>query len=307
MSLLSYQAGRLFTLPLPEAEAHGVSVWVVREDLNHPFVSGNKWWKLQLNLEAAIQSGYHQLLTFGGAYSNHIFATAAAAKEVGLRSVGIIRGERVTNNTLRFGESCGMRLHFVSRSEYRQKKDASFLEALLAQFGPSYVLPEGGTNALAVKSCAAWGQALWQHYQPDVLCVPVGTGGTLAGLVAGFAGRGHIIGFAALKGAEFLTGEVSELIHEATGNTYTNWHLETAYHGGGYGKISAELIRFIAAVEETYALPLDPVYTAKMVTGIRAMITEKKFRPGTRIFVLHTGGLQGAATSSNTLVPNHPA
>jgi len=293
VDILPYQPVRIQHLPWPEAVERGISVSVLREDENHPHASGNKWWKLRLNLKEAVNGGYRGLLTFGGAYSNHIFATAAAAHGAGLLSVGIIRGEPVANATLQFAESCGMQLRFVSREQYRKKAEPAVLASLVSEFESFYVLPEGGTNTLAVQSCTDWGKQLWEMARPDVAFLPVGTGGTLAGLICGFAGRGHLAGISVLKGGDFLTEDVARLVHENSGQSFTNWSVETAYHGGGYGKASRELHELITEMEARYALPLDPVYTGKLVWAVRDMIQKNKLRAGTRLLLIHTGGLQG--------------
>lgn len=293
MEALAYHPVPCQPLRLPEAEAHGISLSIVREDLNHPFVSGNKWWKLKDNLREARRLGHHTLLTFGGAHSNHIYATAAAARELGFASVGVIRGEPVHNATLQFAAACGMQLHFVSRTQYRNKGDAAFLKTLTALFGPCYILPEGGTNALAVQSCAEWGARLWQQHHPDVVVLPIGTGGTLAGLVCGLQGRSRLIGISVLKDGAFLTDTVARLIEANSGRALGNWHIETSFHGGGYGKSSPHLRHFIASIEHEHHVLLDPVYTGKLMWAVSALIREKYFSPGMRIFILHTGGLQG--------------
>ncbi len=288
-----YKETSTIELKSPLLEDHDISLRIKREDLNHPKVSGNKWWKLKYNIEKAKESGHHTLLTFGGAYSNHIYATAAAAKEAGLQSIGIVRGEKVLplNPTLAFAESMGMRLHFVSRTIYKAKHDPEFVEELRKEFGNFYLIPEGGTNALAIKGCEAWAQQLNDQYDFDYLCLPVGTGGTMAGMVNIIRGK-KVIGFSSLKGGSFLNEEVSKWIHHSD----DNWRIQEAYHFGGYGKVTTELIAFINSFEATHNIPLDPIYTAKMMYGIMDMIDRSKFKKGSRILVLHTGGLQGRAS-----------
>ncbi len=293
MKSLSYQPVPCVALPLPEATAQGVTVAVLREDVNHPFVSGNKWWKLKHNLEAAQRQHHHTLLTFGGPYSNHIYATAAAARELGLASIGIIRGERVLNPTLQFAQACGMRLHFISRAQYREKDQPELLSTFAHQFGDCYVVPEGGTNTLAVQGCATWGAQLWQHYQPDIIFLPVGTGGTMAGLACGLAGRAQIHGVSVLKGPDLLTAAVTQWVQRYTTNTYNNWHIHTAYAHGGYGKTTPELLALMARIKNDFALPLDRVYTAKMFSAVVDLLQRGTFPRGSRILLVHTGGLQG--------------
>jgi len=270
-----------------------IKLLVKREDLNHPFVGGNKWWKLKYNLEEARRTGCQMLLTFGGAYSNHIYAAAAAAKACGVESIGIIRGEErlPLNSTLAFAARQGMQLHYVSREAYRKKAEPEFIENLKKKFGDFYLIPEGGTNGWAIKGCAEWAQQL-REIKFDCLCLPVGTGGTIAGLVSGLGGR-NVIGFAALKNADFLSDEVRSLVLDYTGKEFPNWRIETQYHFGGYAKSNKELQDFIQSFEQENGIALDQVYTGKMMFGILDSIRQNKFDRETTILALHTGGLQG--------------
>ncbi len=270
-------------------EQKGVRFLIKREDQNHPFVSGNKWWKLKYNLEEAIKTNQNTILTFGGAYSNHIYATAAAAREMGLRSIGIIRGEETLplNETLRFAMACGMELHYVSRDVYRTKASPQFLDELYKEFGDFYLIPEGGTNELAVKGCTEFARLLNQETQVDYLCLAVGTGGTIAGMVEGFDRSKKILGFAVLKGEAFLEAEIKRF------TTKRNWQLVYDYHAGGYAKTNSALIKFIGEFEENYKIPLDPVYTGKLIWGLFDLLHRGYFAPGSSVLVLHTGGLQG--------------
>ncbi len=272
-------------------EKAGVRLLIKREDLNHSFVCGNKWWKLKYNLQEAHQLKKDTLLTFGGAYSNHIYATAAAAKELGLKSIGIIRGEKAKplNHTLAFAESCGMNLHYISREAYRKKTEPDFMEQLRNQFGDFYLIPEGGTNELAVKGVAEFASTLIKEVDFDYLCLPVGTGGTMAGLVRGFSGRKKVLGFSALKGGGFLNDEVKTV----SGNPFDNWKIIEDYHFGGYAKSTSELINFIKEMDGQYCLPLDRVYTSKMMFGVFDLIRKGFFEKGSTVLMLHTGGLQG--------------
>lgn len=287
--------------PTPVQEIHdpvldkaGVRLLMKREDLNHPYVSGNKWWKLKYNLEEAVRSGEKTLLTFGGAYSNHIFATAAAAQEVGLKSIGIIRGEETLplNHTLSYAVNCGMKLHHVSREQYRNKTQATFVEELHQQFGDFYLIPEGGTNALAVKGVTEFANAL--HNQFDYLCCSVGTGGTLAGIINGISADKKIIGFSSLKGGEFLKADVEYWIDHSL---HSDWQIITDYHFGGYGKTTAVLKEFKTKFETEHGIPLDLVYTAKMMAGIVDLVQKGFFKKGSTLLALHTGGLQGKTLS----------
>ena len=287
-----YRETPVIELKTPFSKEQEISITVKREDLNHPTVSGNKWWKLKYNLEQALKGKYNTVLTFGGAYSNHIYATAAAAKECGLRSIGVIRGEKVKplNPTLTFAESMGMHLHYVTREMYKTKNNPEFIQSLEDEFGQFYLIPEGGTNALAIQGCEEWASQLIDQIDFEYRCLPVGTGGTIAGMVNIIRSK-KIIGFSSLKGGSFLTDEIFRWINQ-TGN---NWEIETRYHFGGYGKVNEELIRFIKSFEAEHQIPLDPIYTAKMMYGIIDRIKKNKFKKGAKILVLHTGGLQGRA------------
>lgn len=283
------------TTPVMEVQCRvtkqeAIKLFIKREYQNHPYISGNKWWKLKYNLEEAVHQGHTTLLTFGGAYSNHIYATAAAAKELELSSVGVIRGEETLplNHTLTFAKECGMQLHYVSREDYRKKSEAGFIKNLNDRFGRFYLIPEGGTNALAVKGCAEFTQQLSHEVDFDYLCLPVGTGGTIAGMIEGLDTTKQITGFPVLKGAEFLEKEISMFTSKKD-----NWQLIHDYHFGGYAKSSPELEKFKKEFEIEFNLPLDLVYTSKMMYGIFDLAKKGFFRKGATVLILHTGGLQG--------------
>lgn len=265
-------------------------VFVKREDQNHPFISGNKWWKLKYNLQEATRLKHDTLLTFGGAYSNHIYATAAAGKELGLKTIGIIRGEESLplNRTISFAKSCGMHLHYFSREVYRRKKETEFIQSVHDQFGEFYLIPEGGTNELAVKGCAEFAVQLNSEIDFNYLCLPIGTGGTIAGIIEGLDSSKKIIGFPVLKGAEFLINDINQLLSKPK----NNWSLQLDYHFGGYAKTTLSLKKFIEEVRTTHQLPLDEVYTGKMLWGVFDLIKKGHFERGSNILALHTGGLQ---------------
>lgn len=272
-----------------------VQVFMKRDDLLHPHIQGNKWRKLKYNLQAAKEQGHKQLLTFGGYYSNHIYATAAAAKLFGLESVGVIRGHepKEHSETLKFTQSQGMILKFVSREQFANKYEPQFLQELRNEFGESYFLPEGGTNQLALKGVAEIIEETGNDF--DVICAATGTGGTLAGLVAGMKGKGQIIGFSSLKGEDQLTDSVHTLIKEYCGFIYNNFKINHDYLFGGYAKWNEELMVYIQQFKQTHGLLLDPVYTSKMMYGVEQLIQQDYFAPNTKIMCLHTGGLQGWA------------
>lgn len=267
----------------------GVELWIKREDKIHSFVSGNKYRKLKYNLLKAKSLGHDTLLTFGGAYSNHIAAVAYAGKMYNFKTVGIIRGDELKNKiydneTLSFAKSNGMQFEFVSREVYRNKTDKVFLNNLSEFFGDFYLVPEGGTNELAVKGC----EEILTNEDAcfNYVCSAVGTGGTISGLINCSKPSQQVLGFPALKG-NFLKEDISKFV------TKTNWNLITNYHFGGYAKINSELITFINNFKIQNNIPLDPVYTGKMMFGIIDLINKGFFKKGTKILAIHTGGLQG--------------
>ncbi|MCZ8353121.1 MAG: pyridoxal-phosphate dependent enzyme [Cyclobacteriaceae bacterium] len=287
--MLTYRPTPVQVIEEEEWNNAGVNVLVKREDLNHPFVSGNKWWKLKYNLEQAIELGYDTLLTFGGAYSNHIYATAAAAKEVNLKSIGIIRGDElkeVDNPTLLFAASQGMELHFVSREDYRNKNENQFHTSLKENFGNIFIIPEGGTNAFAIQGTEEFGIKLQAEIEFDVLFVAGGTGGTATGLALAMPDK-KVKVVSALKG-NFLIDEISSLIKEPLNNI----EVLNDYHFGGYAKYNQILLDFIA-YWDAKQLPLEHVYTAKVLYALDSLIKKKYFKAGTKILMLHSGGLQG--------------
>ncbi|HRI79107.1 MAG TPA: pyridoxal-phosphate dependent enzyme [Cyclobacteriaceae bacterium] len=270
-------------------DSMGVRLLVKREDLNHPAVSGNKWWKLKYNLVEARKLGKKKLLTFGGAYSNHIYATAAAAKAVGMECVGIIRGGETLplNSTLTFAKAQGMHLHYVSRETYRSKTDANFLSDLREKFGDFYLIPEGGTNSLAINGCEEWGKIL-SSIDCNEVFLPVGTGGTMAGLLKGLESSKKITAVAVLKSGDFLRDEIKLL----SGIIHTNWKVLTQYHHGGYAKTTPTLLEFIHSFSRQNKIPLEPVYSGKMFWALFEEVRKGNFVRGTTLLALHTGGLQ---------------
>jgi 1-aminocyclopropane-1-carboxylate deaminase len=262
---------------------------VKREDRIHQHISGNKYRKLKYNIAQAGADGKQTLLTFGGAFSNHILALAAVGKEFGFETIGIIRGEELAdqvdkNPTLKFAKSCGMRFKFMSREAFRNKTSDDFIEHLKIEFGDFYIIPEGGTNTLAIKGCEEI--LTKQDADFDYICCSVGTGGTISGLINAAQPHQKILGFPALKG-DFLQEEISNFA------TNLNWELITEYHFGGYAKITTELISFINQFKEDYGIPLDPVYTGKLMYGVMDLLKKGYFPEHSKILVIHTGGLQG--------------
>ena len=274
---------------------HGMPLTIRRLDLVHPQISGNKFFKLKYNFLEAQRLGFNKLLTFGGAYSNHIAATAFAAQQFGFESVGIIRGEelkdKALNPTLKMAQDFGMQLHFVSREDYRQKQQPAFLTELQQQFPDHYVIPEGGTNTLAIQGCQEILKP--EDEQFDLICCAVGTGGTITGLIEASQNHQQVLGFSALKG-NFLNDDVSKL------SSKKNWQITDDYCCGGYAKTTPELIQFIQDFEAEYKIPLEQIYTGKMLMGLTDLIVKGHFPAGSKILVIHTGGLQGRIPALNT-------
>jgi 1-aminocyclopropane-1-carboxylate deaminase len=269
--------------------AAGVEVWLKRDDLIHAEVPGNKWRKLKYNLSAAAESGDQTLLTFGGAYSNHVRAVAAAGRSFGFASIGVIRGEEhlPLNPSLAYAVRQGMRLSYLGREEYRRKTEAIVLDRLRREFGSFYLLPEGGTNELAVRGCSEIPAEIDMDF--EVICCACGTGGTLAGIAAGLRPAQRAIGFSALKGGGFLAREVSDLQVRTFGSRRGDWRIETGYHFGGYARRTAELDTFIAEFRARYGVTLDWVYVAKMMYGIYTLARAGAFESGTRVIAVITG------------------
>ncbi|MGY5850079.1 1-aminocyclopropane-1-carboxylate deaminase/D-cysteine desulfhydrase [Salegentibacter sp. F14] len=280
---------------------NGIKVFLKREDLIHPEVSGNKFRKIKYNIEEAFRQDKRTILTFGGAYSNHITATAAAGEIAGIKTIGVIRGEELgvnlvktlhENPSLNFAYSRGMQLHFVNRQQYREKTTEGFLKEIEEKFGDFYLLPEGGTNELAVKGCK---EILGTGDQAfNYICCSVGTGGTIAGIINASGKDQRILGFPALKG-DFLSDQIRKYSNK------NNWELILNYHFGGYAKVNSDLINFINKFKKKYQIPLDPIYTGKLVFGIFDRIKRGEFPSGSRILIIHTGGLQGIDGINNVL------
>ncbi|MGW2252032.1 1-aminocyclopropane-1-carboxylate deaminase/D-cysteine desulfhydrase [Kitasatospora sp. NPDC001660] len=281
----------------------GVELRLKRDDLLHPTVPGNKWRKLAPNLTAAVEQGRTRLLTFGGAYSTHLRAVAVAAAALGLESVGLVRGDeladRPRNWSLRAAEAAGMELAFLSRAEYREVTGRSGTggaegpdepAALQRRWGPCLVLPEGGSNALAAIGAAAIPAELTGLGARDVVCCPVGTGGTLAGIAAGLPAGARALGVAVLRGGEgYLEDEVARLHRAAYGREFGNWRIHHAHHGGGYGRVPPELDAFAERFERQHGIALERRYVAKLLAALHDLAAAGEFPRGTRLTAVVTG------------------
>ncbi|MEU9979891.1 pyridoxal-phosphate dependent enzyme [Streptomyces sp. NPDC050856] len=267
---------------------HGVRLLLKRDDLIHPDLPGNKWRKLAPNLAAAAG---RPVLTFGGAYSNHLRATAAAGRLLGFTTTGVVRGQeladRPLNPSLARCAADGMRLLFVDRATYRAKSDPDVLAAILRDAPDgSFVVPEGGSNELAVRGCAGLGREL--RGAADVAAVACGTGGTLAGLAAGLAAGQRALGVPVLRGG-FLGGEIRALQEAAFGGPAGDWSLDERFHFGGYARTSAALDAFADDFEARHGLAIERIYVAKLLYGLFRLTEEGAFPPGTTVAAVVTG------------------
>jgi len=284
--------------PIRISNTYGVDLFLKREDNIHPIISGNKYRKLKYNIEAAKKQGYKAILTFGGAFSNHIAAVAAVGKAFNFKTIGVIRGDELadkieSNPTLMYAKSCGMTFKFISRALYREKQNPLVIKKILKGFSNYYFVPEGGTNDLAIKGC----EEILNQYDKNFnfVCCSVGTGGTISGIINSSNNNQYVLGFPALKGS-FLKEDISKFVRKK------NWNIITDYHFGGYGKVDVDLINFINQFKEDNNIQLDPVYTGKMMFGIYELLKKDYFPKGSKVLAIHTGGLQGIVGMNNLLI-----
>ncbi len=284
----------------PLLKTKGVQLFIQRDDLLHPEVSGNKFRKLKYNIQHAVESGYGTILTFGGAYSNHIAATAAAAKRSNLKSIGIIRGEehQTLNVTLQTAVNNGMELHYINRSDYKLKAEPNFLDRIKKQFGEVFIIPEGGTNGLAIKGvaeiCDDWNENF------DYVATPFGSGGTAVGIYSVLSDQQHLLMFSALKG-EGVGEEFLKVLSENELEDNGNWKMFTDYHFGGYAKVKRELVDFVNGFKKEHHIQLDLIYNGKMLFGLYDLIKKDYFPQETKLLAIHTGGVQGNAGMAERL------
>jgi 1-aminocyclopropane-1-carboxylate deaminase len=273
---------------------HNIDVFIKRDDLIHPIISGNKWRKLKYNLAQAKDGSYIGILSFGGSFSNHIHALAFACQQQKIKSVGIIRGEQsyANNFTLSWAKHWDMNLQFVDRKIYRLRNQAEYLTELQSEFPQYFIVPEGGSNALALPGVAEVINELNMQCEFDSLLTPVGSGGTLAGLITGDKNQHQLLGIAVLKQSEYLQAEVNQLLNFEA-KQYNNWQILPEFHLGGYAKFSADDCRRIIEFSHITGLDFEPVYSGKMLLALLDLVAKGFFKAKQRIVMLHTGGLQG--------------
>ncbi|MBD3822112.1 MAG: pyridoxal-phosphate dependent enzyme [Thiotrichales bacterium] len=295
----------LSRLDHPRFSDKGIEVWMKRDDLNHPTIQGNKWHKLKLNLQQAQLEGKSALVTFGGAYSNHIAAVAAAGKDLGFETHGYIRGEELRDTPNKWSHTLieavdnGMQLHFISRSDYRLKRSPEFLSTLNRLHPNAYILPEGGTNEYAILGFKEICEDLetqcpdWTH-----LYTAVGTGGTLAGFITNtqYQPNRQLLGVSTLKDSDYLVEDISNWVAKVSNHQTNSWRLLQNYHGNGYAKSSQEMEDTQVWFEESFGIPLDPVYTQKLIFAFLAELDKNHIPSGSKIILYHSGGLQGRKT-----------
>lgn len=295
-----------FSIPSPVEEvdflplkSRNIRLFIKRDDLIHPVVSGNKWRKLRLNIAQAQHAGHTGILTFGGAHSNHIAASAEAARSAGLEATGIIRGEDadLDNPTLKAAAAAGMKLEFVSREAYRYLQEYSAQAELAERFGRKYIIAQGGANFYGVQGCQDIIHEL--ELEPDRIFVACGTATTLTGMAMANAGKAHLYGVSALKGGGFLRQIIEESLRQVYQDRETERfilekiHLLLPYHFGGFARVTTELIDFMRRFTEETGIKLDPVYTAKAAYAMTDLAGQlNSHRPEKWLFI-HTGGLQG--------------
>ncbi|MEW6997603.1 1-aminocyclopropane-1-carboxylate deaminase/D-cysteine desulfhydrase [Colwelliaceae bacterium BS250] len=278
----------------PILDKFAVQLFIKRDDLIHPIISGNKWRKLKYNIEQAKQLGKRQIISFGGAFSNHIHALAFACHQHNLQSIGIIRGEveYQANFTLSWAQHWGMQLNFVDRKTYKLRTDTDYLTALQQKYPQAFIVPEGGSNQFALPGVGEVMTELKQQLEFSHLLAPVGSGGTLAGLIKADDNQHQLLGIAVLKQQGYLADEVNELLGDSYQN-FTNWQLMSQFHRGGYGKYKSEDAARILAFSQATNIPFEPVYSGKMLLAFLDLLAQGYFPAGSKIVLLHTGGMQG--------------
>jgi 1-aminocyclopropane-1-carboxylate deaminase len=291
--------GRIKTQPLSKFWYKGkvTGIDMVRLDTLHPVVSGNKWFKLRLNLSRAADTGKKTVVTFGGAYSNHLVATACAAQHFRLASVGIVRGsEDQITPTLQQCRDFGMQLIFVSHGDYRNRNQPQWGEALVAGFDDPYIIPEGGANERGRAGAGLLTRYITADYTHIALCV--GTGTTLAGIRNALSTSQTIIGFVPMKQSDEQHQYISENLSE---NRNHDWTLINDTYFGGFGKWNDSLLQFMNEFHDDNKIPLDIIYTSKMMYNLQQMLADNYFSSCDKILCIHSGGLQGNASVRDSL------
>lgn len=297
---LTSEFAELQKLDDPVFRSAGVHCSVLRLDTFSSFANGNKFFKLKQNILQAKAQGFNKILSFGGAYSNHIHALALAGRHFGISTVGVIRGDdlSVMNATLTDATAAGMDLHFISREDYKHRHDAKFLDFIRRQYPDCFIVPEGGSNMLGVQGCMEIIDHIYSHgvSRADLIVVPCGTAATLAGIAASCEAGERVLGFSVLKNAQYLDSEVDKYFSDLSLASRDNWTISHDYHCGGYARLSAELVSFIDDFQQRHAIPIEPVYSGKMFFGLYQMLQapQHPIAAGTHVVAIHTGGLQGA-------------
>lgn len=280
----------------PTFTQHKISVQIKRDDQIDKVISGNKWRKLKYNILHAKAIGAKGIITFGGCFSNHIHACAFACQQQQLSAMGIIRGEQANqdNYTLAWAKHWGMQLSFVDRKTYRLRNEESYLKQLQQQFPDHLIVPEGGSNSLALTGMAEVIDELNHQCEFDTIMSPVGSGGTLAGLILGDKAQHEILGISVLKQQNYLEQHVNELLPEHA-KSYQNWQIMNQFHRGGYAKFTPHDAQRIHSFAQHVGVGFEPVYSGKMILALLDLMQTGYFSEHQRIVLLHTGGLQGLA------------
>lgn len=291
--------------PLRGFSFNAANVFVLRDDLLHPEISGNKWRKLKHNLLEARAMGHDRLLTFGGAFSNHLAAVAAAGKIFNFKTAAFVRGENASplNPTLTYCRECGMELFFMSRAKYK----AYDFGVIDGQWADAYQIPEGGSNCAALEGFTDFVADIKNGMAelPDYICVAAGTGGTSAGIISKLDFEAEVLSFPVLKGG-FMEENISKLLSECGQVSRLHWKVMDEYHFGGYAKWNEKLLQFIKMFYQNNDFPLDPIYTGKLFFGVHDLLQKGYFKKDSRILLVHTGGLQGVAGFNRRFLTNLP-
>ena len=271
----------------PTLNDNGFKIYIKREDEIHPIVSGNKFRKLKYNIQKAKELNKRVILTFGGAYSNHLLATAYAGKKENLKTIAYVRGQELKNikynSTLQKCNDFGMEFVFISREDYRKRNELDYIKSIKTKFNEAYIIPEGGTNELGVLGCEEILTLDDSFF--DVICCPVGSGGTISGIINSSNNNHKVLGFSALKGSE-INNVISKFAKK------TNWKIFDDETFGGYSNIDNKLVDFINNFFQNTGIMLDPIYNSKMVFRIIKLIENNQWEFEKKILLINTGGLQ---------------